>query len=105
MYILGNADTASSVKMWADVIEILRASDSIGESLDLCCPRHKDTEIRVNEPEVSWVSPLYRIVSAYSVLPPYRTSYSSRPKGVANYNATSKNPSSMLSIWDNSLLG
>lgn len=30
---------------------MLRASDSIGSSLELCCPRHKDTPIQVSGPD------------------------------------------------------
>ncbi|KAI9656429.1 MAG: hypothetical protein M1829_000420 [Trizodia sp. TS-e1964] len=36
MYIIGNADTYSNVPMWQKVINMLRATDSIGPSLELC---------------------------------------------------------------------
>ncbi|KAL8973925.1 MAG: hypothetical protein Q9197_001836 [Variospora fuerteventurae] len=45
MYIIGDAQTASSVPMWAEIISILRSRGSIGESLELCCPRHPDDPI------------------------------------------------------------
>lgn len=51
MYLIGNSKTYANVKMWQKVIELLRASDSVGESLELCCPRHKETPIEVSEPE------------------------------------------------------
>ena len=51
MYIIGNTDTYSNISMWAQVLDILRAADSIGRALDLCCPRHTDTEIQIVQPE------------------------------------------------------
>ncbi|KIW22051.1 uncharacterized protein PV07_12556 [Cladophialophora immunda] len=51
MYLIGNVDTYSNVPMWAKVIDLLRASDSVDTSLGLCCPRHPDTPIQVSEPE------------------------------------------------------
>ncbi|KAF2704119.1 P-loop containing nucleoside triphosphate hydrolase protein [Pleomassaria siparia CBS 279.74] len=51
MYLIGNADTYSNVSMWQKVIGMLRASESVGESLALCCPRHKDTSIQVTQPD------------------------------------------------------
>ncbi|ORY07796.1 NFX1-type zinc finger-containing protein 1 [Clohesyomyces aquaticus] len=58
MYLIGNSDTYSNVDMWQKVINMLRAADSIGNRLRLCCPRHPDTEIEVNEPgDFSKLSP------------------------------------------------
>ena len=51
MYLIGNTDTYSDITMWQKVIDLFRASDSIGTSLGLCCPRHKDTPIQVTEPD------------------------------------------------------
>jgi len=51
MYIIGNAQTASSVPMWANVISILERDRKIGQNLALCCPRHKETLIEVSTPD------------------------------------------------------
>ncbi|OKL63387.1 hypothetical protein UA08_01510 [Talaromyces atroroseus] len=51
MYIIGNSMTSIHVPMWADVIEILRRNENIGTSLDLECPRHPDTPIKVSIPD------------------------------------------------------
>ena len=51
MYIIGNSQTASSVQMWADVIEILKSNGNIGRKLALCCPRHVETPIEVQTPD------------------------------------------------------
>lgn len=40
MYIVGNSQTASSVQMWADVVDILLKNGNLGPKLELCCPRH-----------------------------------------------------------------
>jgi AAA domain len=50
MYILGNSETYSKVPMWRDVVEMLRADGSFGDSLELSCPRHPDTPIQVSCP-------------------------------------------------------
>jgi hypothetical protein len=50
MYLIGNADTYSSVAMWQKVIRMLRASDSMGPALGLCCPRHPDRVMEIREP-------------------------------------------------------
>ncbi|KAF2767292.1 P-loop containing nucleoside triphosphate hydrolase protein [Teratosphaeria nubilosa] len=44
MYVIGNANTTESVKMWADVLQIFKDDGNFGTSLELCCPRHKDTD-------------------------------------------------------------
>ncbi|KAF1915145.1 hypothetical protein BDU57DRAFT_576497 [Ampelomyces quisqualis] len=51
MYLIGNTETYSAVDMWQDVINMLRAKDSVGETLDLCCPRHRDKIMKVREPD------------------------------------------------------
>lgn len=51
MYLIGNSDTYSNIPMWQKVIDLLRASDAVGNSLGLCCPRHQDTPIQVSEPD------------------------------------------------------
>ncbi|RMZ85019.1 hypothetical protein DV738_g273, partial [Chaetothyriales sp. CBS 135597] len=51
MYLIGNADTYSNIPMWQKVIAMLRASGSIGNSLGLCCQRHKETPIEVSKPD------------------------------------------------------
>jgi hypothetical protein len=51
MYLIGNADTYSSVEMWQKVIGMLRATNSVGKGLALCCPRHPDTEAEAQQPE------------------------------------------------------
>ena len=37
--------------MWQKVINMLRAKDSVGPSLDLYCPRHMDTAIHIQQPD------------------------------------------------------
>lgn len=49
MYIIGNAETATTVPMWAEVISILHDTNCIGDSLELCCSRHPDVPILVKE--------------------------------------------------------
>jgi hypothetical protein len=51
MYLLGNTETYNSVPMWQKVLELLRATDSVGSSLELCCPRHPDIAIQVSQPD------------------------------------------------------
>ncbi|KAI8936487.1 hypothetical protein NX059_006892 [Plenodomus lindquistii] len=51
MYLIGNAETYSSVDMWQKVINMLRANDALGNSLALCCPRHPTTAIDVQQPD------------------------------------------------------
>jgi hypothetical protein len=50
MYLIGNTDTYSNISMWAQVLRILRATDSVGRAFGLCCPRHVDTEMQAFEP-------------------------------------------------------
>ena len=51
MYLIGNTDTYSTQRMWADVLGMLRETDSVGKTLGLCCPRHTTTAIDVSQPE------------------------------------------------------
>ncbi len=51
MYIIGNTDTARPIPMWDKVITMLKQEGNIGNALALCCPRHKETEIVVSEPD------------------------------------------------------
>jgi hypothetical protein len=51
MYLIGNTDTYSNIDMWQTVVQMLRESDSVGRSLGLCCPRHKNTPIEISGPE------------------------------------------------------
>ena len=40
-----------NVRMWQQVIEILRAGNSIGMSIGLCCPRHEEISLEASKPE------------------------------------------------------
>ncbi len=51
MYLIGNTDTYANVSMWQKVIDMLKESDSVGQSLGLCCPRHRPTPIQVFKPD------------------------------------------------------
>ena len=51
MYIIGNIRTARSVPMWDTVISILEEGHNVGQTLGLCCPRHKETPIEVSKPD------------------------------------------------------
>ncbi|KAK6359113.1 hypothetical protein TWF696_000280 [Orbilia brochopaga] len=51
MYIIGNADTASSVPMWATVINHMTLGGCLGNALELECERHKDFPIYVASKE------------------------------------------------------
>jgi hypothetical protein len=51
MYLIGNTDTYSNVEIWGKVINILRVNDSVGDALDLCCPRHPEKIIEIREPD------------------------------------------------------
>ncbi|KFX96758.1 hypothetical protein O988_05185 [Pseudogymnoascus sp. VKM F-3808] len=50
MYLIGNTDTYSNIPMWAQVISMLEAVDSVGNFFGLCCPRHTDTVMQAAEP-------------------------------------------------------
>jgi hypothetical protein len=51
MFLIGNSETYSNVPMWQKVIDMLRASDAIGDTFDLCCPRHPEKIIEVRQPD------------------------------------------------------
>lgn len=51
MYIIGNTNTARSVPMWDKVVTILEKNGNVGQHLELCCPRHKETPIEVSKPD------------------------------------------------------
>ncbi|KAF1968342.1 hypothetical protein BU23DRAFT_592152 [Bimuria novae-zelandiae CBS 107.79] len=51
MYLIGNTDTYSNVPMWQKVIALLGAKGCVGTSLALCCPRHPDKIISVDQPD------------------------------------------------------
>jgi hypothetical protein len=51
MYLFGNSKTYSYVPMWEKILDMLRASESVGKALELCCPRHPETPIQVAEPD------------------------------------------------------
>ena len=51
MYIIGNINTARPVAMWDKVITILEKEGNVGQTLALCCPRHKQTPIEVSKPD------------------------------------------------------
>ena len=49
MYIIDNAQIASSVLMWINVIFILERDKNIGQILTLCCSRHKKISIEISK--------------------------------------------------------
>ncbi|KAL2850542.1 hypothetical protein BJX68DRAFT_275792 [Aspergillus pseudodeflectus] len=51
MYLIGNSRTSRGVDMWGKVLDILERDGNIGDALDLTCPRHPETPIRVSEPD------------------------------------------------------
>ena len=51
MIILGNTKMTRHIKMWDEVIRILEDQNLIGDGLELCCPRHKDKLMIVQQPE------------------------------------------------------
>ena len=51
MYIIGNAHTARHIPMWDQVTTLLENDGNLGQTLALCCPRHKETPIEVCEPD------------------------------------------------------
>lgn len=51
MYIIGNTETARPVPMWNKAITILEKDGNVGQTLSLCCPRHKETVIDVSKPD------------------------------------------------------
>ncbi|KAE8381131.1 hypothetical protein BDV26DRAFT_256154 [Aspergillus bertholletiae] len=51
MYIIGNADTASSIPMWSSVIRLLEEGGNIGPKLELECSRHPRQRIYAASPD------------------------------------------------------
>ncbi|RPB18740.1 P-loop containing nucleoside triphosphate hydrolase protein [Terfezia boudieri ATCC MYA-4762] len=51
MYIIGNADTSRPIEMWSNVLTLLNRQGNFGDALELRCPRHKDKQIFVQNPE------------------------------------------------------
>ena len=51
MYIIGNPQTSCYVPIWAKVLAILKANESIGQTLPLRYPRHLETAIKVSNPD------------------------------------------------------
>ncbi len=51
MYIIGNKHTARSISMWNKVITILEKDENLGQTLALCCSRHKKTSIEMSKPD------------------------------------------------------
>ena len=51
MYIIGNSQTSSGVRMWHQVLQILKEGGNHGPELELQCPRHPETPIRVSGPD------------------------------------------------------
>ncbi|KAI1129725.1 hypothetical protein F5Y10DRAFT_290554 [Nemania abortiva] len=47
MYIFGNSTTYANVRMWSDIIGMLKSEGNFGTKLPLQCPRHKDKAIEV----------------------------------------------------------
>ncbi|KAI1151943.1 hypothetical protein F4825DRAFT_476537 [Nemania diffusa] len=47
MYIFGNSSTYAQVRMWLDIIGMLKSEGNFGTKLPLRCPRHKDKVIEV----------------------------------------------------------
>jgi hypothetical protein len=50
MYLIGNSETYLNIPMWADVHNQLSQAGSVGNEIELCCPRHKDTPLACSEP-------------------------------------------------------
>lgn len=51
MYIIGNTETSVHVDMWAQVLTLLKRGNNVGTELELCCPRHPQTPLRVKTPD------------------------------------------------------
>ena len=51
MYLIGNADTYSTQRMWGDVLGMLQETESVGKAFGLCGPRDPTTAIEVSQPE------------------------------------------------------
>lgn len=51
MYIIGDANTASSAPMWESVVHLCEKQQNIGPKLELECSRHPEQKIFVSEPD------------------------------------------------------
>ncbi|KAK0648588.1 hypothetical protein B0T16DRAFT_506917 [Cercophora newfieldiana] len=51
MYIIGDANTYSHVRMWSDVLGTLHKNGNVGTSFELQCPRHPETPLDVSRPD------------------------------------------------------
>lgn len=51
MYLVGNAETYSTIPMWQSTIKLLKEGGNFGDHLELCCPRHKDDPIMITKPD------------------------------------------------------
>ncbi|KAI6373349.1 hypothetical protein MCOR31_003262 [Pyricularia oryzae] len=53
MYIIGNSNTylGSGVQMWRDVYQLLEDEGNVGQTISLCCERHRETPIECATPE------------------------------------------------------
>jgi hypothetical protein len=50
MYLIGNTNTYSNISMWAQLLRMLEATNSVGKAFGLCCPRHINTVMQASEP-------------------------------------------------------
>lgn len=50
-YLIGNAETYKNVRMWSEVIHLLKSNGNFGSSLELQCPRHPETPLLVSRPD------------------------------------------------------
>ena len=51
LYLIGNTETYRSVGMWSEIYDKLGASNAVGETLPLCCPRHPEQLLPCSKPE------------------------------------------------------
>ncbi len=49
MYIIGNTNIARLVPMWDKIIIMLKKKENIDNALALCCPQHKEIEIKMSK--------------------------------------------------------
>ena len=49
MYIIGSSETSGHIPMWQQVLSMLQSEGNLGMSLELSCPRHPDTPLKVTE--------------------------------------------------------
>ncbi|RAL12889.1 uncharacterized protein BO97DRAFT_389313 [Aspergillus homomorphus CBS 101889] len=51
MYLIGDANTASTAPMWSTVIQLMEQNENIGPYLELDCERHPHNKMRVSCPD------------------------------------------------------